>query len=467
MTSCRLLLLRVLLMVLPILPGCAPPSPPEPEYRIGFSQCTMGDAWRRAMLAGMQKELSFHPNVRFQMLDAHNDTDRQRRQVQQLIRQGVDLLIISPNQSGPLTALTEAAYNQGIPVVILDRRTASPLYTAYVGGNNLDVGRTAGHYAAQLLHQQGQVLEITGATGSSPAADRHTGFAQALAAYPQMRLVARLDGHWLPATVLRRLPALLRAHPETDLIFAQNDPMGRAAYQVVRQLGRTRHIRIVGVDGLSGPGNGLQLVQDGALQATLLYPTGGEEAIRTALRILQHEPYEKENLLGTMVIDSTNVGTMRVQTEKLATQQLTLRRQQERFQAQSRRYASQKTTVYLLVASLLLMVLVGGWALRSARANRRIRRQLEGQNEEIRLQRNQLAELGEEARRAPRGQAALLHQLLARAAHPAHPHSGAGGGVAHQSRRPDGRPAPRPATGAPQHPAPVAAGESAARIPQD
>ena len=360
----------------------------------------MGDAWRRAMLAGMRKELSFNPEVHFRMRDAHNDTELQRRQIQQFIQEGVDLLIISPNQSGPLTELTDAAYNQGIPVVILDRRTASHLYTAYVGGNNLDVGRTAGHYAAQLLNQRGRVLEIEGTLGSSPATDRHTGFAQVLSAYPRMQLVARVDGNWLPTDVLRQLPALLRAHPDVDLIFAQNDPMARAAYQVVRQLGRTHSVRIIGVDGLSGPGNGLQLVQDRVIQATLLYPTGGEESIRTALHILRQEPYEKENLLGTMVIDSTNVGTIRVQTEKLATQQQALWRQQERFQDQARRYASQKTTVYLLVGSLMILVLLGGWALHSARVNRRIRRQLEGQNEEIRQQRNQLAELGEEARRA-------------------------------------------------------------------
>ncbi|MBT9395258.1 substrate-binding domain-containing protein [Hymenobacter sp. NST-14] len=360
----------------------------------------MGDAWRQAMLAGMQKELTFNPNVRFRMRDARNDTDRQRRQIQQFIREGVDLLIISPNQSGPLTELAEAAYHQGIPVVILDRRTASHLYTAYVGGNNLEVGRTAGHYAAQLLGQRGRVLEIEGTPGSSPATDRHTGFTQALAAYPRLQLVARLEGNWRAGAVQQQLPALLRAHPEVELIFAQNDPMARAAYQVVRQLGRTRSVRIIGVDGLPGPGNGLQLVQDGALQATLLYPTGGEEAIRTALRILRQEPYEKENLLGTMIIDSTNVGTVRGQTEKLATQQLALRRQQERYQAQVRRYASQKTTVYLLVGSLLILVLLGGWALHSARTNRRIRRQLEKQNEEISQQRNQLAALGEEARRA-------------------------------------------------------------------
>ena len=384
---------------LAVLHACAPVAQ-EPIYRIGFSQCTTNDAWRRAMLAGMEKELSFHPNVRFQMLDAQNSSDLQRRQVQELIRQKVDLLLISPNQSGPLTALAEAAYNQGIPVVILDRRTTSRLYTAYVGGNNQEVGRTAGHYAAQLLRGRGQVLEIVGTPGSSPATERNQGFREALAAHPGLQLVAQVEGNWQPASVLQRLPAVLRAHPDVDLIFAHNDPMGRAAYQVARQLGLAPRVRIIGVDGLAGPGNGLQLVEDGVLKATLLYPTGGEEAIRTALRILRHEPYAKDNVLGTMIVDSTNVGTMRPQTEQLAKQRQDIRQQQLQLQADLRRFASQKTILFLLLTSLAVAVLLGGLAWRSSRINRRIRQVLEGQNAEISAQRNQIEVLAENARRS-------------------------------------------------------------------
>jgi len=392
---CRLLALWLLLG----LAGCAPAAR-EPVYRIGFSQCTTGDAWRRTMLAGMEKELSFHPNVQFQMLDAHNDTDLQRRHVQEFMRQRVDVLIISPNQSGPLTGLAEAAEHQGIPVIILDRRLASPRYTAYVGGNNLEVGRTAARYAAQLLHGRGQVLELLGRAGSSPATDRHLGFTQALAAYPGLRPVGQLAGDWQPGPVLAQLPALLRQHPETTLIFAHNDPMAQAARRVTQELGLGRRIRIIGVDGLPGPGNGLQLVASGALTATLLYSPGGEEAIRTALRILKHQPFAKDNILVTMVVDSANVRAVQGQTERLAAQQGDIFRQQQRWQAQQQRYATQKMLVYLLLASLLGAVVLGALAWRSSRLNQRIRRVLEGQNAEIRTQRNQIEELAEQARAA-------------------------------------------------------------------
>ena len=376
------------------------PAEREPVYRIGFSQCTNGDAWRKAMLAGMEKELSFHPNVQFQMLDARNDTELQRRHIQEFIRQRVNLLLISPNQATPLAELVDTAYARGIPVIILDRRTTSPHYTAYVGGNNLEVGRTAARYAAQLLHERGQVLEILGRPGSSPATDRHLGFTQALAAYPNLHLTAQLTGSWQPESVLEQLPGLLRTRPNINLIFAHNDPMGRAAHQVVQQLGLARRIRIIGVDGLPGPGNGLQLVATGDLQATLLYSPGGEEAIRTALRILRHEPYAKDNILVTMVVDSANVQAVRNQTERLVAQQRDIFRQQQRWQQQQERYNSQKMLVYLLLASLLGAVALGALAWRSSRLNQRIRRVLEGQNAEISQQRNQIADLAEQARAA-------------------------------------------------------------------
>ncbi len=393
--GCRLLALLWLLG----LAGCAPAAR-EPVYRIGFSQCTTADAWRQAMLAGMEKELSFHPNVQLQMLDARNDTELQRRHIQEFIRQRVDALLISPNQATPLADLVDTAAAHHIPVIILDRRTTSPHYTAYVGGNSLEVGRTAGRYAAQLLHERGQVLEILGRPGSSPATERHLGFVQALAQHPNMQLVAQLPAAWQSDLVLAQLPALLRAHPGVRLIFAHNDPMARAAHQVVQQLGLARRIRIIGVDGLPGPGNGLQLVANGTLQATLLYSPGGEEAIRTALRILSHEHYTKDNILVTMVVDSTNVQAVRGQTERLLAQQSDLFRQQQRWQQQQQRYNNQSLLVYLLLASLLGAVVLGMLTWRSSRLNQRIRRVLEGQNAEISQQRNQIADLAEQARAA-------------------------------------------------------------------
>nr|GEZ44380.1 hypothetical protein [Tanacetum cinerariifolium] len=295
---------------------------PAPHYVIGFSQCTMNDAWRQAMLAGMKKELSFYPNVEFRLKDAHDNSTVQQQQLHEFLQEDIDLLIVSANEAEPITPLVEEAFNRGIPVVILDRRTTSKLYTAYVGGNNQEVGQAAGRYIGSLLGGKGEMLEVLGAAGSSPALDRHRGLLQALAAFPGVRVVDQVQGNWQRPSVLAALPAVLRAHPQVQLIFAHNDRMALGAYQVCKQLGLAHQVRVIGVDGLSGPQGGIQLVQDDVIKATLLYSPGGEEAIRTAMHILQHEPYAKENLLSTMVIDSTNVLTMKMQAEKLASDHL-------------------------------------------------------------------------------------------------------------------------------------------------
>jgi signal transduction histidine kinase/DNA-binding response OmpR family regulator/DNA-binding LacI/PurR family transcriptional regulator len=385
------------LLMLVLLSSCAEQTPNK-RVKIGFSQCTNNDAWRQAMLAGMKKELSFYPEVAFEMKDAHDNSALQRQQIQEFMREGIDLLIVSANEAEPITPVVEEVFNRGIPVVILDRRTTSKLYTAYVGGNNIEVGQTAANYISSLLRQRGNVLEILGAPGASPALDRHKGFAEALTAYPGMRLVAQMQGNWKRPSVIQKLPALLKAHPEVDLIFAHNDRMALGAYQVCKQLGLDRRIKVVGVDGLPGPHGGIQFVQDGILAATILYSPGGEEAIRTAMKIVKGEPYEKENMLGTMVIDSTNALTMKMQTEKLSSQQQDIQRQQQLLQQQRDTYASQRTVLYILLAALLGAAIMGVLAWRAFQVNRRLIKRLERQNEEISSQRNQIAALAEQAR---------------------------------------------------------------------
>ncbi|SDL54027.1 substrate-binding domain-containing protein [Siphonobacter aquaeclarae] len=380
-----------------IFAGCTP-GPNEKQYTIGFAQCTNGDEWRKAMQESMEKELSFHPGVRLILKDAHDDSQLQIRQIRELMDEGIDLLIISPNEAEPITPLVEEVFNRGIPVIIVDRRTNSKLYTSYVGGDNLQIGRTAGQYVGELLHKQGNVLEITGTPSASAASERHSAFVSALKAYPGIRVVATVNGDWERKYVMPRLPAVLKAHPETDLIFAHNDRMALGAYLVCKELGLEHRVKIVGVDGLSGASGGIQFVQDGVFAGTLLYPTGGEEAIRTALKILRKEPYEKENILGTLVIDSTNVHILKQQSEKIVSQQHDIHRQQERIQEQTRLYTSQQTVLYIVGASLLAALAFALIAYRSLRQNRRFSRTLEKQNAEISAQRNRIAEMADQAR---------------------------------------------------------------------
>lgn len=410
-----------LLPALVLLGGCAAEPAKPRAYRIGFSQCSTQGIWRQAVLAGMERELSFHPEVQLRMLDAKDNSQRQSQQIKELVRSGIDLLIVSPYEPGPVTPAVEEAYQSGIPVLLLDRRITSQQFTAYVGGDNVEVGQTAAHYAARLLQEHGSVIELTGARKSSATAGRHQGFAQGMAAYPNMHVAAEVTGNWNITTLKAPLKAALRAHPEAALIFAHNDNMARSAAEVIQQLGLSKKVGIIGVDGLA-----LDLVQKGVLKASLLYSPAGEDAIRASLRILNHQPYKREHKLSTVVIDSTNVRMMMQQREKILTQQTDIELQHGLLRGLRATYASQRTVLYGLLGTLLIALALGALAWRSARKNRlinhqlalqnaendainrqlvlqnaendKINRQLQSQNEEISQQRNQIEALAEQAR---------------------------------------------------------------------
>ncbi len=388
------------------LAGCSH-APPPPAYRIGFSQNSTNGEWRQAVLTGMQRELSFHPEAQLRMLNAQENSQRQISQIRQLLAEGVDLLIVSANETRALTPVVAEAYQRGIPVVLLDRRIASDDYTAYVGGDNEEVGRTAAHYAARLLHERGSVLEILGGNASPAALGRHQGFVRGLAAYPGLHLAQAVPSDWNVVKVQPPLRAALLAHPEVKLIFAHNDRLALSAAAVLRQLGRERQVRLIGVDALK-----LEPVRQRVLTASILYATAGEDAIRTALRILNHQSFRRETILGTLVVDSTNVLTMQRQATKIDTQQADIARQQGLLHSLRSTYATLQTALYGLLATLLIAVALGMVAWRAARRNRlineqlarqnarndEINQQLSRQNEEIRQQRNQLEALAEQAR---------------------------------------------------------------------
>ncbi|WP_461095947.1 substrate-binding domain-containing protein [Spirosoma luteolum] len=382
-----------------LLTGCVATAD-EPTYRIGFSQRTEADTWRQSMRESMKQELSFHPDIQFIVKNANGDSQRQVQQIQELIDQRVDLLIVSPNAARPITPIVEKAYQQGIPVVILDRRTASDQYTAYVGADNLEVGRTAGLYARSLLRGRGGIVEVGESPGSSADIDRHRGFVERLQTAPGLQLVARLEGDWDTRSFADRLATLLKTQPSIRLIFAQNDRNALKAHTICARLGLTRRVQIIGVDGLPGPNEGIDLVRRGLLSGTVLYPTGGREAIRTAVAILHKQPFSRENRLPITLIDSTNVQIMALQNGKITEQQRDIEKQMQRIDALTQTYTSQKNTLYLTLASLLVVMLLGGWALYLFRSKQTAYQTLERQNKEIRAQKDQIEAVSAQARLA-------------------------------------------------------------------
>jgi ribose transport system substrate-binding protein len=274
---------------------------------IGMSQCNLGEPWRVQMDADVKAAADSHPNLRVIYKDAQNNSLTQRAQVEELVEQGADLIIISPKEAAPLTRPVAEVYQRGVPVIVLDRAVQGDQYTTFIGADNVKIGREAGTWIRETLGGKGNIVELKGLMTSTPGQDRHTGFLDGLALdrNPGLRIVFAGEMQWLEPNARREMESALATNPRIDLVYAHNDPGAHGAYLAARAAGREKSMRFVGIDAL--PHEGRQYVAAGILDATFLYPTGGPEAVATALDILQGRPVPKQIVLGTRLFTRANV----------------------------------------------------------------------------------------------------------------------------------------------------------------
>ena len=390
----------ICLLVFALFLGSCNKAKNKTTYTIGFSQCVGSDLWRRTMLDEMKTELSLHPGVNFIYSDARGDSKTQVQQVSKMLEQGIDLLIVSPNEAQPLTPVVESAYEKGIPVIVIDRKTASSLYTAYVGADNYEIGRMAGEYMGSIAKGPLNVMEVMGLPGSSPAIERDRGFSDGIKKFPNIHLTNKIYGDWLKENAEHALLKIKNQLNSVDAVFAHNDVMAAGTRNVLNTLNLSKRVKVIGVDALPGSGGGIKMVDEKLINATLLYPTGGKEAIVTAFQILNKEPFIRENILQSLVIDSTNVRLMELQWSKISSQQNDIIKQQALLQEQEEIYKNQQVVLNILVITLVLAVVFGGLAFYWLMENRKINKSLELKNDEILYQRNQLIEMSARAESA-------------------------------------------------------------------
>jgi signal transduction histidine kinase/DNA-binding response OmpR family regulator len=283
-------------------------------------------------------------------------------------------------------------------VVLVDRGINSKKYTAFIGASNYEVGQNAGRYAVSILNGKGNVIEVMGLSDASPFIDRHKGFMDIISQQPGINYLEKLEDHTVDYQ--KKLAHTLLTEKKIDLIFAQSDYIALDVYKICKQTGVDKKIKIIGVDGLPLDSLGMGMVANKFLAATVLYPTGGQEAIITALKILEHKPYKKENLLATSIIDSTNVRIMRLQNDKLSALQKDIDRSQKKIENQAIITNNQTNIIYAISVSLALALLMGSILFYYLRENRKINARLALQNEEILSQRDQLIVLGNKAKEA-------------------------------------------------------------------
>ena len=367
------------------------------KIHIGFSQAMTNDDWRRSMNNSMKLQASMNPEIDLQIKDANYDVLTQIKQIDELIADSVDVLIVSPIQSKPITAVVKKAIKAGIPVLVVDRKTEGQQYTAYVGADNIEIGRNAAkEIIASNYNDSIRIIEIKGLAGSSPAEERAIGFQQVLDQFKKAQIVATIEGDWEKESIQNRLIQLLNDDIIVDYVFAHNDRMAVGAWEVARDLGMENEISFIGVDGLAGTNGGIQAVKDGVLKATVLYPTGGDEAIKLALKILSKESIPKNNILSTTIINELNADIMFNQFEKINEQQAKMEEQLAAIKKQEELYYSQSNLLKITMALLAIILSLAIYSIYSIFAIRKKNRQLELTNNKITIQRNQIEKIAKE-----------------------------------------------------------------------
>ena len=318
-----------------------------------------------------------------------DDTPKQIADIEWFIEQKVDVLVVSPNESEACTPVIEKAYQQGIPVILVDRKIATESYTAYVGANNYQIGKEAGHYAIGILKGKGNIAEVRGTKGSTSDAERHKGFVDALKNAPEVQIVAETWGNFLQADAKTQMQQLFQEHPHIDLVFAMNDPMAAGTHEAAMQFNGKIPF-IIGVDALQQVG--IQNIENNVQDASFIYPTGGEKVIELAMKILHKQPFERENILNTTVVDKSNVRILQLQTEQIAEKQAKIENINNQLSESLIQHTNQRMLLYLSITAIVLITVFLLMAIRAYRAKSKTNSELKRQKEQLEIVSKQLEE---------------------------------------------------------------------------
>lgn len=364
----------------------------EKKFVVGVSHSSINDSWRKAMVLDMQVKASEYPGLTLQIKDAGEDNDTQIKQIREFIKQRVDLVIISANESEPVTTAAVEAFRAGIPTIIIDRKIYSEEYTTFIGADNYEIGRAAGLFVNSLLKKRKTtIVEVWGREGSSSARDRHNGFSDALIHNDNV-ILKTVYGRWHAKETKENI-ATLGLFDDIDIVYAHNDVMALAAREAIMEIDSlaVKRIKFIGIDALPGKGKGIEAVSNGHLTASFVYPTGGTTAIKVAWQLLNGQPVSKQYALTSALIDKDNAGTLYLQTEQLADYQEQIEKQRNNLEEMLSEYRFLQNSVGLI---LLLLGVVGLLALYVIHIFRKVQRknhELKRTNIQVEQQREELA----------------------------------------------------------------------------
>lgn len=346
---------------------------------IGVSQCS-DDLWRQKVNREIKIGQYQYKNVDVVFASADNNGQRQARQIDSLVKAKVDLLVVAPSDVKTVAPAIERAYRAGIPVILYDRMIESTHYTAYIGTDNVAIGKEVADYLAHQLQGRGTVVEITGERGSTPVADRHRGFMQGMKAFPQIQVVT-LEGDWNLAGAKKLMRQYMDAGKPVDAVFGHNDAEAWGAQQAAKEKNREKQMLFVGIDGLPGENQGVDLVAKGVMTASYIYPTKGEAIVPLAMNILQGKPYKRMNYFQSALVTAENAKLIDMQYKEIEGQTADLNTIYSSINEYMKMYRWQKIISILAVAVVVLLLIMIFY-------RRKVRREKEKLNE----QRKQMAD---------------------------------------------------------------------------
>lgn len=404
----RKLHLIIYVAIIVLLTGCA--QQPR-KYVIGVSQCSE-DIWRDKLNDELKMGEYLNDSLIVKLASSNDDNVLQNKQINQFVDEGVDLLIVSPNQLSAISKSVERAYDKGIPVILYDRKTNSDKYTAFIGCDNYTIGKSMGTFIAQQLQGKGRIVEIRGLEGSSPALERHRGFMDAIKPYPGLQVVASEGGNWKEEGGIQAMKRILKQTQNFDYVFAHNDRLAWGAYVAARQMRVKRNYKYTGVDGMATEGGGLELVRDGIFEASYLYPTKGDEVIALAMKILKHQPYERDNYLSTSIITQANAALTLMEARDAERQARNLKALHKQVDQYLSDYNSQKVMLIGLCLFLFVCLAAAALIFRGYLIKVKLNETLAKTNGELKRLNVELGEKNEELKRLNEEVLELTHSRL-------------------------------------------------------
>ena len=404
----RKLHLIIYVAIIVLLTGCA--QRPR-KYVIGVSQCSE-DIWRDKLNDELKMGEYLNDSLIVKLASSNDDNVLQNKQINRFVDEGVDLLIVSPNQLSAISKAVERAYDKGIPVILYDRKTNSDKYTAFIGCDNYTIGKSMGTFIAQQLQGKGRIVEISGLEESSPALERHRGFMDAIKPYSGLQVVASEGGNWKEEGGIQAMKRILKQTQDFDYVFAHNDRLAWGAYVAARQMRVKRNYKYTGVDGMATEGGGLELVRDGIFEASYLYPTKGDEVIALAMKILKHQPYERDNYLSTSIITQANAALTLMEARDAERQARNLKALHKQVDQYLSDYNSQKIMLIGLCLFLFVCLAAAALIFRGYLIKVKLNETLAKTNGELKRLNVELGEKNEELKRLNEEVLELTHSRL-------------------------------------------------------